>query len=312
MKRFLVVVLCIFCNRAFCAKDTCYAGVYLKSIHDLQPIDFSFGADFYLWVSSAKDTIALEKIDFINSKQLERLHPSYSTDSMFDISYENCKGKFHHSWDLQNYPFDKQVLKIKIEYDDDTSKIILLPDKNSFNVDELSIHGWEIVDKVVIDSIHSYRSDFGFHKTYKGNSSYSSIAFVVSIRRESFGLFFKLFSGLYIAFFVAFVSLFVNSKNHMDARFGLSIGGLFAAVANNYVVDSNIPPTHKYSFVDWTHLVTFVFILITLIISAYSLYHSENGRHEHSSQFNKRWRLSFLLAYVGLNLFLISKAIYFS
>ena len=305
---FLTLFFSPFLGLSKARKDTILTGVYVKSIHDLQPIDFSYGIDFYLWLSSIKDTVSFEKVEIINSKQIEKFHSEHDTDNGFIISSQNCKGRIHHSWYLLNYPFDHQRLHIKVELSDDTSKAVLIQDKRGFIIDELLvIPGWRIVNHFAKDTIHTYSSDFGCHKMYKGKSSYSSIIYEIEIVRDSWGLFFKLFSGLYIAFLVSFISFFVKSV-HIDPKIGLCIGALFAAVANNYIVNSNIPASSDFSLVDKLHILTFFYIFIALVISVRSDYHIQNNNLIKSIRLNKYAKLVFVFSYIFLNVYFIYSA----
>jgi len=251
--------------------DTSYIGIYLKNLYDLSPSDFSIGADFYIW-SNCTDTLSLfDQIEIINAKKIDEYSSFYAKDSNSYITYKNCKVQLTHNWDLKNYPFDKQRLRIIIEAQSSIEFIKLIDDKNSFTLSkEMKIPGWNLDTSYLEKYFANYPSDFGYRHTKFKDKRFSQIIFVVEISRKSWGLYFKLFSGLYIAFLVSFLALFVR-PDYVDPRFGLSVGGLFASVANKYVVDANIPATISFSFIDMVHFLTFIFILITLVISSISL-----------------------------------------
>src|SRR5580704_5078946 len=99
MKKLLLFITVVFSfSNGYCSRDTCRIGVYVKNIYDLQPNDFSYTADFYLWLSN-KDTFKkLDEVEIVNSKEFEKSQESYEKDSSDFISYENCKAKLHHNW----------------------------------------------------------------------------------------------------------------------------------------------------------------------------------------------------------------------
>jgi hypothetical protein len=155
------------------------------------------------------------------------------------------------------------------------------------------------------EEIATYNSDFEERKLH-GKSSYSRITYRIKIVRDCWGLFFKLLIGLYISFAVAYLVFFLPPT--CDQRFGLSIGGLFAAVGNKYVMDNNIPSTISFSFVDKIHDLTFVFILATLILSVCALRVAEKGDQVRAEQFDRRSAIVVLSLYIVTNLVLVSIA----
>jgi hypothetical protein len=64
---------------------------------------------------------------------------------------------------------------------------------------------------------------------------------------------------------------FFIHADSIESRFGLSVGSLFAAVGNKYIIDSILPETSTFTLVDSLHALTFIGILVTIILSVYSL-----------------------------------------
>jgi len=290
------------------SRDTCYTGLYLKNMYDLRPEDYAYTADFWLWFNYRhKNFDPLKNIEIINAKQVAFADPYYADAARHMLlASESGKVTLVHDWKLKNYPFDKQVLQIQLEAGLDTTKMILKPSPDSFKIyKELKLPGWDIYSFKATESFTHYDSDFGEIRL-KGKSSFSRITYEIEIHRKSWGLFFKLLIGLYISFFVAYLVFFVPPLR--DQRFGLSIGGLFAAVGNKYVMDNNIPSTISFSFVDKIHDVTFAFILATLVLSVISLKIAENGRPVRAVKFDKTCAWVVLLVYFIMNLILIIEA----
>ena len=59
-------------------------------------------------------------------------------------------------------------------------------------------------------------------------------------------IFSKLFIGMYIAFLVSFVALFINVE-YDEPRFGLPVGGLFATIANKYIIEGSLPHSRFFA-----------------------------------------------------------------
>jgi hypothetical protein len=286
-------------------RDTCYTGVYLKNMYDLRPEEYAYTADFWVWFDYRnKNFDPLNNIELINAKQAgfsDAYHAKAERHML--LASESAKAIMIHDWKLKNYPFDRQVLQIQLEAGLDTSKMVLKDQVGGFKLcNGLALPGWRISSYRSKESLVHYDSDFG-ERQLKGNSVFSRITYEVQIQRNSWGLFFKLLIGLYISFFVAFLVFFVPPMR--DQRFGLSIGGLFAAVGNKYVMDSNIPSTISFSFIDQIHDLTFLFILTTLVLSVFSLRIAEKGKQEQAVKFDQVCSLAIIGLYLVMNVTLI-------
>ena len=95
---------------------------------------------------------------------------------------------------------------------------------------------------------------------------------------------------------IAMLAMFIKPTN-VDPRFGLGIGGLFAAVANSYATSSLIPDTGIMTLADMVNGVGVWMILLTVIQSTVSLHIYERlGAEELSRRFDK---ISFVILAVG-------------
>jgi len=309
MKKIILIILFLIPGIATAQqRDTCFAGLYLKNLYDLKPEDYAYTASFWLWFDyKNKDFDPLKNAEVVNAKQVEFTDPYYApADQSMRVASETGKLTFIHDWQLKNYPFDRQTLLIELEAGLDTSKMIMKAAPGNFKIyQNMHLPGWHIIGYSATETTAPYNSDFGERKLH-GKSSYSRITYQVNIARDCWGLFFKLLIGLYISFAVAYLVFFVPPAR--DQRFGLSIGGLFAAVGNKYVMDNNIPSSISFSFVDKIHDLTFIFILATLVLSVCSLRIAEKGNNPKAERFDKRSAVTVLSLYVITNLVLITIA----
>jgi hypothetical protein len=302
-----ILALLLLSNAGLCksVKDTCYTGLYLKNIYDMRPDEYACTADYWIWFNY-KDSVQdpLENVEIINAKQTAYTD-QYHTKDLKGMLVANESGRvtLTHNWELENYPFDKQAFNIQVEAGLDTSKMVLVPCERPFRIyKDLNMPGWTILSSKINQRLVTYDSDFGESRLH-GRSTFSRIIYVVNAKRNGWGLFFKLILGVYVSFFVAYLVFFLPPAN--EQRFSLSLGALFAAVANKYVTDSNIPTSISFSFVDQVHVFTFVFILATLVLSVISLRIDKSGRHQRSKDFNRLCIWIVPTAYFILNAALI-------
>ena len=115
---------------------------------------------------------------------------------------------------------------------------------------------------------------------------YSVFKVVVPITRDGWSLFLKLFAGLFVAFVIALFSLRINITE-ADGRFGVCVGALFAALANMYIVNANLPLVSKFTFMDKAHILTIFLILILFIASTFSLKYYKTDKLQKSKKIDK-------------------------
>jgi len=211
---------------------------------------------------------------------------------------------------LEDFPFDEQTLKLEIEeaiYD--TSTMIYMADRENskYDANNIALNGWRITHFEITPQVKTYETTYG-DPELKGESSYPAIKILVTIKRIGNGLFFKLFTGVYVAFLITMMVFFIDPTD-VDPRFGLSVGGLFAAVGNKYIVDSNLPETTSFTLVDKIHSLTFCYILASIVLSVVSLHFYKKDNPRLSKKIDL-WAFStFGASYVLINTWLIIVAI---
>ncbi len=130
----------------------------------------------------------------------------------------------------------------------------------------------------------------------------------MNLERDALGLFMKIFLGMYIAFFIAMISFAPRPWEH-DARFGLPVGVLFAAVGNKYIIDSLLPESSTFTLVDTLHSLTLFAIFSILLVSAICLRLYDSGKKEQSLHMNKIGGRAILIVYALVNLIFVGNAV---
>jgi hypothetical protein len=129
----------------------------------------------------------------------------------------------------------------------------------------------------------------------------------MDIDRRAIGLFLKIFLGMYFAFLIALVS-FLSDTNELEPRFGLPVGGLFAAVGNKYIIDSLLPESSQFSLVDILHSLTFLGIFGILTVSAIALKLHNNDRIDQAHRINRAGAIIVILGYAFANVYYVLTA----
>ncbi len=293
-------------------KDTVKVGVYINSIYDIKLNEESFSVDFWMWFHCKNDSInSLTAIEFVNAKEFSYMLPFYEKVGNINWSAQKCKAVVKNAYNLENFPFDKQYLKIELEESVfDTTNLVFIADKIGSKYDaslSKSLNGWKISDFSIEAIAHTYNTTYG-NPILPGSSSFAEAVVTFVIERESTGLFIKLFTGVYVAFLISLLVFFIKPTD-VDPRFGLAVGGIFAAVGNKYIVDSLLPETIKFTLVDIIHNLTFGYILITIIISIISLNLMNRNKPRASKLLDRISFFAVLVSFALINIYFIHRAI---
>jgi len=226
-------------------------------------------------VRNKKDSVPYKLIEQIEVKNAKEIKISFipqwidpnSTQTVFRRRTFKLDCTMIQNWQMEHYPFDNQILDITIytinpipwvSLDTTGMSYSHISDSTKFDIG----NGWYF-DK---DSVHpSVDTLIGI---FRNERRYSAIHYKIPLNQKNPGLLFiKLFLGMYVAFWVAFIALFIPVESE-EPRFGLPVGGLFAAIGNKYIIESLLPVSTDFTLVDTLHSITIVFILLIIAYSA--------------------------------------------
>lgn len=291
--------------------DTVKVGIYFISLHDIDFRQKEYTVRFWLWFRCKNKAFNFGKnVEVPNAKSIENTdnYSDTSKGEIFTLMKMKCVMK--ESWQVHNYPFDKQKLEVHIENSQyDSRSLVFVADTSGKHFDpELTIAGWDITKVDVVTGLRGYETTFGDITLPSAHSDYGSFTVDIYIERNAWGLFFKLFLCMYVSFFISYMCFFIHADS-IESRFGLSVGSLFAAVGNKYIIDSILPESSTFTLVDSLHAFTFVAILLTIILSVYSLSLSKNKKLKMANKIDKKAAKILLILYLFLNIVFILKAI---
>ena len=299
------------CGTSFAQPDTVRAGAYVISVHDINFHDKEYTSRFWLWFLHKNEAFDFTtQLDITNAKSMEAPEAIMDTVQGKHWTMMKMKCVMKENWQVHDFPFDRQHLVMKIENSVyDINSLIFQPDlKGSQFGDEETIDGWKISNFKISADTNNYNTGFGDPRPHRQKQTFSELKIEMDIEREAFGLFMKIFIGMYIAFLISMLS-FTPHPSELEPRFGLPVGGLFAAVGNKYIIDSLLPETSDFTLVDTLHALTFLAIFMTLLISAFALKLNDKGKLDDMMRLNKRGQYTIISTYIVLNLFFIIKAI---
>lgn len=311
MKKLCIILISVFTLFQSYATptDTVKVGFYLQNLYDFKFTDREYTADFWLWLVYKNDSLFTQEnvsqlIEIPKNKSVSTSSCTVEKKKGYNWAAINYKATMQQPWVIKNFPFDEQTLHIRIEDGEHENKeVVFTADvKNSKYAKDIVVEGWRVKDFKIESKTIVYESTYGNPELPDGQSKYPAVDVTIQMKRNSFGLFLKLFSGVYIAFFIAMVNLFIDATE-ADPRFGLPVGGLFAAVGNKYIVDSILPESPTFTLVDKVHAIAFFFIFINILVSVYSMYLMKTEQEEKAKKIDK------ITFYTLVSLFVIANLI---
>src|SRR3970040_2878235 len=110
--------------------DTVMIGVYVFSVYDLDFPGNKINADFYVWYNAKNDSLdLLQYFELVNSVEFNKT--GETDERRGDIVYQTVRinSRVKKSWDVSNFPFDRQTVELIIEdFDKDNTKLVFTAD----------------------------------------------------------------------------------------------------------------------------------------------------------------------------------------
>ncbi len=292
--------------------DTVKTGIYITSIHDIDFKQKEYTINFWLWLKyKNKDFDFLHNLEIPEAKSFTQ---SFSTvDSSNNRIYVLMKLQcvMKDSWRINKFPFDRQTLRLTIENSQfDSTSLVFVVDTLGEHYGRFTLNGWSIDKDSFNISVRNqpYKTAFGDDSYDKPYSAYSAFRVKIRIIREGIWTsFWKIFLGMYVAFMIAFACFYIHADS-IESRFNLSVGSLFAAIGNKYIIDSALPDSASPTLVDTLHGLTLLFIFAVIASTIYALKLIKENKVNAANRFDGIIRKVLLVCYVILNVYFIFKA----
>lgn len=290
----------------YSAPDTVVMGTEVISVSDIRLRENKYVIEFQLWFKCKNDSLDLfNTIEVLNANSLNK--SPVIKEKIGNIYWSTAKinADMYCSWDLMNFPFVSQDIKIFIkEAFYDTEKLVFTADSVYSGISKnLVLDRWNISSfKFIINNIES-GSNFGNPSSGKLNFPTGVISLNLE-RQQPFLVIEKILLPVWVAFFLSLVVFWIKPTN-VDPRFGLPGAGLFASVANKYLISEFTLGLPYQIYVETIHNHTFAMILVIIIISVISLHYCENDKPAVYKKIDKYSFYLILIVFLIDNLYLL-------
>ena len=264
-------------------------GLYIMDVYDLDVGKGTYTVDFYIWFKWKGD-VNPRNFEIMNGYLAYKAkQDNLSTYGDYhNVSYR-CRANLHSRFDLSSYPWDKQIISIHVEdEDDDIEKLIYVPDvENSKIHTGLNINDWTINALNVYITDHIYETNFGKpSRSLDKKATYSRFTFDIHLDHKGFNLFLKTFLALFISVAIAFLTFLIHPKHYAAPRFSVCVTGMFGAVSSHIVVSQRIFERPVLTLADYVHFLGFFFIFLSILESCVVLKLYHDGRDGKARRFD--------------------------
>lgn len=277
-------------------------GSYVNQITNFSLRDNSVEVDFYVWFRwQDADLDPFATFELMNGRIEDRQLAERRRIGDWEYAQGRVLARLNDQWNIRRFPLDSHEIRIEIEDSVlGTEGIIYEPDVENAAVREgIVIPGYRVASTGATQFVNTYATNYGNTELPSGNiTHFSRYVQSISIERRGIGYFIKLFSTIFIAVLVGFLA-FAMDPDQIDARLGLGVGSLFAAVASYFVISSQLPETDLVTLADKMNIAAIGMIFLTLVQSAFVL----KFHHEHAALCRRidHWSLVvFPIVYTGI------------
>jgi len=291
-------------------RDTVSVGIYVTSIHDIDFKEKEYTISFWLWLKyKRREFDFAQNLEIPQAKSIVKSFPTTDSSNGRINMLMKLQCVMKDSWRITRFPFDRQKLRLSIENSQfDTRSLVFIADTSGKHYGRFTINGWKIDSFNISVDKKLYETSFGDVSLNESKSEYSTFKVNIGIERNGQGeLFLKIFLGMYVSFLISYVCFYIHADN-IDARFGLSVGSLFAVIGNKYIIDSSLPDNSAISLVDNLHGLTLLFIFAGIVCTAFALKLVKKYSVEKATRFDMITAQVLMITYILLNIYFITQA----
>ena len=247
-------------------------GVFVDHIDDFDVSSGTFATDFDVWFQWQDDALRPGETFLVtNGNVTSRVRIETSDDGGQHYERWHLHAKVDGSVDPVRYPFGDVALSIQIEdgrHGVDHVRYVADARSSGLSFEALPR---SLTAKKTLATVKyvEYASTLG--RPGGASEVRSRFAFFVLGAPQSGPTYLKTFQALFASVAIALLVFFIK-PTQVDPRFGLGVGAVFAAIANNISVTATLPTVRDFTLTAMVNAIGLGTIFLTMVESAISLY----------------------------------------
>jgi hypothetical protein len=308
-----LVILVFTCGAGRAAEpEQVIVGMHVNDIQELDLQGHNYRLDVYVWFRWKNPAMNPAKtVEFMNAydpadhvrTQIYDAPLKMPDGSLYNIL--RLQGKFSTKFPLNQYPFDRQNLVAVMEDNTYTADQLIYVMDNDTPVSlstGIVLPGFDVEAPVMHISKFLYPTKFG-DISQKEPSYYSRVALDVPVVRPTVSSTIKVFLPVMLVILCTAMVFFVHPV-YIEGRLGVAITALLTLVALQLTTASSLPDVNYLLTTDKVYLLSYLFIIVTLMQIVRQSGRVNEGRHDIVLQ-SDRSVLKALGAFFGIGIALV-------
>ena len=261
-------------------------GIYIENVNSISYSKNSYQVDFTVWFRWSDKNIHPNKTFKIKNAKIDSRKDVFSGDvnnGKEHLEIVDISATFNTQWDINDYPFDNQTLKIAIEEDEDdpaTDTLYVVDEGNIKPSKQLSIPAWKVRAEKSFVTCNTYETSYGNPALVDQKTCSTQFNHYVEIEKKSELIGFKLLVAPIIA---VLLMMFVVLLPALEGpRMGVPGTALFVLVSCSFIIVNQLPPSEGFSYAE--KLISFGLLqcLLHLCMTVVSMKYLKDGKVEKS------------------------------
>jgi len=252
-----------------------YTGIDFNRISNINLIDSSFDANFYLWFRY-RGKFDDRDIEFINATEPITLEEPIVTDSSNGMTTHayRVQGVFRSNFDFHDYPFDKQALKVEFKHHSaQKNELLYVTDIEGLRQGigtqrQSSIHlgGWSVLPTTFFQEIASTSSTLGVPRFMENGNliEYSQFTSSVTLVRDALNFVVKHLMTLVILLIVTYI-IYYLPPNQMELSGAITMTSLLTAAVMHQEMNASLPEVGYTVAIDYVFFISYVMMALSAL-----------------------------------------------
>lgn len=284
-------------------------GMYINQVREVNLREGTYVVDFWMWFRWKDPALnPAQTFELVNGEIQNRIDSDVTPDLDHQYTSVRIVARMHHVFDVDHFPYDNHTLHIDIEDVEHEAHLqVYRPDTTYSQLDPgVHVAGWDVSLGTTSVENHVYNTNYGFLSIGADtHAPFSRFQQHIELRRGTGGTpLLKLFWVTFLSVLLGLLALRVHVTD-LDARFGLSVGSIFAAMANTYVLGEILPETEAITMAEQMNFLGVGTIFFAVFISIASIRLVYAGREGASRKLDWYAFLGLGLLYIVGNLLVV-------
>ncbi len=274
-------------------------GAYILRISNVSQKDGTFNVDMWVWLRWKSESIRPDKsFEIVDGTISNREETEILDDEGYKYTSVRIQATIYHEFDVSRFPMDNHIVTLDFEDSTyDSSTIRYVADDGTALDPGVRVGGWDVSLGKPQVTAHVYPTNYGMRSTGTATSVYSRLTIPIVLQRTNEMIMMKQFWIAGLAVLLALLALLVHSSD-LDARFGLGVGSIFAASANAFVLEDNLPKTTSLTLAEQFNFISIAIIFISVFVSIWSLRLRYAGRDNASLSLDRIALITLMSVYI--------------